>query len=198
MQDFRPTITKDELNELPLENFEGDVIIVDSEELLDQAMRVLNQQLVVGFDTETKPVFSKGKKNKVALVQIATEDTCFLFRLNVLGFPSVIIDFFNNPDILKIGLSIKDDFLMLRARSAGMDPKGFIELQSFVKAFGIEDNSLQKIYAILFEKKISKAQRLSNWETEILTKGQQHYAALDALACRKIYLELVRISQEEI
>lgn len=198
MSDFLPTITKEEINELPLANFEGSVIVVDSAALFDQAMDVLKQQKVVGFDTETKPVFAKGKKNKVALLQIATEDTCFLFRLNFLGFPIQLIDFFNNPDILKIGLSIKDDFLMLRARSAGLDPQGFIELQTYVKAFGIEDNSLQKIYAILFGKKISKAQRLSNWEIEALTRGQQHYAALDAWACRNIYLVLSPISQVEI
>ena len=198
MSDFLPTITKEEINELPLANFDGSVVVVDSEVLFDQAMDVLQKQKVVGFDTETKPVFAKGKKNKVALLQIATEDTCFLFRLNFLGFPIQLIDFFNNPDILKIGLSIKDDFLMLRARSAGLNPQGFIELQTYVKAFGIEDNSLQKIYAILFGKKISKAQRLSNWEIEILTRGQQHYAALDALACRDIYLLLSPISQVEI
>ena len=131
-------------------------------------------------------------------MQISTEDTCFLFRLNILGFPPQIIEFFNNPNILKVGLSIKDDFLMLRARASGFDPQGFIELQSFVKAFGIEDNSLQKIYAILFEKKISKAQRLSNWESEILSRGQQHYAALDAWACRSIYMSLIRASAVEL
>lgn len=190
MSAYIPTISKDELNELPLEIFPGAVVIVDTVDLLNQALTVLNLQKVVGFDTETKPVFAKGHKNKVALLQLATEDTCFLLRLNRLGFPPQIVNFFNNPQILKIGLSIKDDFLMLRARSEKFDPKGFIELQSFVKDYGIEDNSLQKIFAIIFEKKISKSQRLSNWETEELSLGQKQYAALDAWACRKIFLEL--------
>lgn len=190
MNAYIPTISKDELNELPRGIFPGAVVVVDTVDLLNQALAVLNLQKVVGFDTETKPVFAKGHKNKVALLQLATEDTCFLFRLNRLGLPAQIIDFFNNSKILKIGLSIKDDFLMLRARSTGFDPKGFIELQSFVKDYGIEDNSLQKIFAIIFEKKISKSQRLSNWETDELSLGQKQYAALDAWACRKIYLEL--------
>jgi ribonuclease D len=198
MNDFIPSIKKEEINLLPLANFGGSVVIVDTAELLDQTLEILNKQRVVGFDTETKPVFSKGKKNKVALLQIATEDTCFLIRLNLLGFTSQMISFFNNPDILKIGLSIKDDFLMLRARSDGFNPQGFIELQTFVKSFGIEDNSLQKIYAIIFEKKISKSQRLSNWEADSLSGGQQHYAALDAWACLCIYLELIRLSNAEI
>jgi ribonuclease D len=79
---------------------------------------------------------------------------------------------------------------MLRGRDHALEPRSFVELQSFVKDYGIADNSLQKIYAILFGKKLSKAQRLSNWEAEDLSHGQQAYAALDAIACRRIYLDL--------
>jgi len=198
MYDFIPTITKEDLNLLPLANFGGTLLVVDTEEQLEQALDVLNQQKIVGFDTETKPVFAKGKKNKVALLQIATQDTCYLIRLNKVGFTPRMIDFFNNPNILKIGLSIKDDFMMLRARSASLDPQGFVELQTWVKDFGIEDNSLQKIYAIVFEQKISKSQRLSNWEADILSNGQQHYAALDAWACLCIYKELLLLTAIEL
>lgn len=198
MSDYRPTISKEEVNALPLASFGGNVVVVDTPESLEEVLDELNKQRVVGFDTETKPVFAKGHKNKVALLQIATQETCFLIRLNLLGFTPRMIEFFNNPTILKIGLSIKDDFMMLKARSALMDPQGFIELQSFVKAFGIEDNSLQKIYAVIFEKKISKSQRLSNWESESLTAGQQHYAALDAWACLTIYEALLRKSASEL
>jgi len=195
MTNFIPTIKKEDINLLPLASFGGEVVVVDTPELLEQALNVLNSQKVVGFDTETKPVFAKGKKNKVALLQISTNEICFLIRMNVLGFTPQMIAFFNNPDILKIGLSIKDDFMMLRARSESFDPQGFIELQSYVKTFGIEDNSLQKIFAIIFEKKISKSQRLSNWEIESLSSGQQHYAALDAWACLCIYQALLRVSE---
>jgi len=100
-----------------------------------------------------------------------------------------LTDFFNN-DVLKVGLSIKDDFLMLRGRDHALEPRSFIELQSFVKDYGIADNSLQKIFALVFGKKLSKAQRLSNWEADELSHGQKVYAALDAVACRQIYLEL--------
>jgi len=195
MSNYIPTIKKEDINLLPLASFGGEVIVVDTPELLEQALNVLNSQKVIGFDTETKPVFAKGKKNKVALLQISTNEICYLIRMNVLGFTPQMIDFFNNPDILKIGLSIKDDFMMLRARSESFNPQGFIELQSYVKSFGIEDNSLQKIFAIIFEKKISKSQRLSNWEIESLTSGQQHYAALDAWACLCIYQALLRASE---
>ena len=189
MNELLGSITKDELNLLPVETLTGDIQVVETLEAFDSMLELLNKEEVVGFDTETKPVFTKGKRNKVALLQIATSTTCYLIRLNRIGFPVGLTDFFNN-DVLKVGLSIKDDFLMLRGRDHALEPRSFVELQSFVKDYGIADNSLQKIYAILFGKKLSKAQRLSNWEAEELSHGQQAYAALDAIACRRIYFDL--------
>jgi len=189
MNDLLGSITKDELNLLPVETYTGHLEVVETPEDFDRVLHLLNQEEVIGFDTETKPVFTKGKRNKVALLQIATSTACYLIRLNRIGFPEGLTDFFNN-DVIKVGLSIKDDFLMLRGRDHALEPRSFVELQSFVKDYGIADNSLQKIYAILFGKKLSKAQRLSNWEAEELSHGQQAYAALDAIACRRIYFDL--------
>lgn len=191
MNDLLGTITKEELNLLPVETFDGTIEVVETKEDFERVLNVLNQEEVIGFDTETKPVFTKGKRNKVALLQVATSSHCYLIRLNCIGFPEGLTDFFNN-EVLKVGLSIKDDFLMLRGRDHALEPRSFVELQSFVKDYGIADNSLQKIYAILFAKKLSKAQRLSNWEADELSHGQKAYAALDAVACRRIYLELKR------
>ncbi len=190
MQTYPTSISKEAISELPLEFYPGSIIVVDSSASLQKAMSYLNLQRIVGLDTETKPVFSKGKKNKVALLQVSTDDVCFLFRLNLIGLPDEINAFFGNPSIKKIGLSLKDDFMMLRARNMELMTEGFIDLQDFVKYFGIEDSSLQKIYALLFSKKISKSQRLSNWEAHELSTGQQNYAALDAYACLKIYNKL--------
>jgi ribonuclease D len=190
MKESIPAISKEALNTLPVEVYEGPLEVVDTIEGFECMMELLNLEKIIGFDTETKPVFAKGKRNKVALLQLATPDSCFLVRLNKIGFPDELFKLFANEHILKIGLSIKDDFLMLRGRNGDLEPKSFIELQSFVKDYGIADNSLQKIYAILFGKKLSKAQRLSNWEADILSPGQKTYAALDAVACLRIYLEL--------
>ncbi len=190
MRTCKTSISKEEVNEYPHEFYPGSILVVDNVSGFKNAMNFLNQQKIVGLDTETKPVFTKGKKNKVALLQISNGDVCFLFRLNVLGFPEELNDFFRNTRIKKIGLSLKDDFIMLRARYNNLEPKGFIDLQDYVKSFGVEDSSLQKIYALIFNKKISKSQRLSNWEASQLTTAQQNYAALDAYACLKIYHEL--------
>ena len=137
----------------------------------------------------------------MALLQISTEDTCFLFRLNHLGMPQVLQDFLMS-DTLKIGLSLKDDFMMLRRRKDVHAEEGnWIELQDYVGRFGIEDRSLQKIYANLFGQKISKSQRLSNWEADSLTEGQMRYAATDAWACVQIYnclAEMERTGEYEV
>lgn len=190
MTEYQPTIDKKLISEMPKEVFPGRIIIIYTEEDARKAVSYLNRCPVVGVDTETRPSFKKGKINKVALLQISTVDTCFLFRLNRIGIPDFLEEFLQN-DTLKIGLSLRDDFSMLR-RANNKDPKvgNWIELQDYVSRFGIQEKSLQKIYAILFGKKISKNQRLSNWEADVLTEAQQQYAATDAWATLRIYQKL--------
>ena len=190
MAEYQPTIDKKLISEMPKVTFPGRIIIIYSAEEARKAVAYLNRCEVVGVDTETRPSFKKGKINDVAMLQISTCDTCFLFRLNRIGIPDFLEEFLLN-DVLKIGLSLRDDFNMLR-RANKKDPRvgNWIELQEYVGRFGIEEKSLQKIYAILFGKKISKSQRLSNWEADVLTEAQQQYAATDAWATLEIYLKL--------
>lgn len=190
MAEYQPTIDKKLISEMPKVTFPGRIIIIYSAEEARKAVVYLNRCEVVGIDTETRPSFKKGKINDVALLQISTRDTCFLFRLNRIGIPDFLEEFLLN-DVLKIGLSLRDDFNMLR-RANKKDPRvgNWIELQEYVGRFGIEEKSLQKIYAILFGKKISKSQRLSNWEADVLTEAQQQYAATDAWATLEIYMKL--------
>ena len=184
------TITKEQLAELPKETFDGKIIVVDHEEEVAEAVAHLSNHRAIGFDTETKPSFKRGQNHKVALMQLATHEVCYLFRLNRIGYPKELVQLMSNPNIKKIGLSLRDDFAAIRQRSV-RKPENFIDLQLFVDKFGIDDNSLQKIYALLFGKKISKSQRLSNWEAPQLTPAQQAYAAIDAWACLRIYNHLV-------
>ncbi len=184
------TITKEQLAELPIETFEGDIIVIDHPEEVQDACRCLSSYSALGFDTETKPAFKRGQVHKVALIQLSTEEKCYLFRLNKIGYPIELESIMVDPAIKKIGLSLRDDFAAIRKRSL-RNPENFIDLQGFVDQFGIEDNSLQKIYAILFGRKISKNQRVSNWEADTLSPAQQVYAAIDAWACLRIYNHLI-------
>ena len=187
MKLIRNTISKAEIAQLPKVLFEGRIFVVYTEADTEKAVEYLKTQQIVGVDTETRPSFKRGMTHKVALLQIATTDTCFLFRLNRIGMPESLQNILMS-DVLKIGLSLKDDFMMLRRRKDVHAEEGnWIELQDYVGRFGIEDRSLQKIYANLFGQKISKSQRLTNWEAETLTEAQMKYAATDAWACVEIY-----------
>ena len=209
MKQIRNTLTKAEIAQMPKVQFEGRIFLVYTEADTDKAVEYLRTQTIVGVDTETRPSFKRGLTHKVALLQIATTDTCFLFRLNRIGMPESLQEFLMS-DVLKIGLSLKDDFMMLRRRKDVHAEEGnWIELQDYVGRFGIEDRSLQKIYANLFGQKISKSQRLSNWEAETLTEGQMRYAATDAWACVQIYnclaemertgdYEVVKVEKDEV
>lgn len=186
---------------MPKVLFPGRIFVVYTESDAEKAVAYLKDQRIVGVDTETRPSFKRGTTHKVALLQISTQDTCFLFRLNRIGMPDSLQEFLMS-DTLKIGLSLKDDFNSLRKRQDMRPDRGnWIELQEYVGKFGIEDRSLQKIYANLFGEKISKNQRLSNWEADVLSEGQKLYAATDAWACVEIYnclSELERMGDYEI
>jgi ribonuclease D len=181
------TISKADVAEMPKVIFPGRIFVIYTEEEARKAVDYLSTQRIVGVDTETRPSFKRGQMHKVALLQVSTLDTCFLFRLNRIGMPEALEDFLVS-DTLKVGLSLKDDFMMLRRRKdMHPDAGNWIELQDYVPRFGIVDKSLQRIYANLFGEKISKNQRLSNWEAETLTEAQQIYAATDAWACVQIF-----------
>ncbi len=186
---YQLSITKEALASLPPACYHGNIRVIDNEDGLAEALRDLEQSGVVGFDTETRPSFRKGHTNTVALLQLSTGSTCYLIRLNRIGLTPGIKRLLEDDSILKIGLSIHDDFHNLNILSK-IEPKGFIDLQQYVKAYRIADNSLARIYAIIFGRRISKGQRLTNWEADSLTSNQQAYAALDALACIEIYREL--------
>ena len=185
-------ISKEDVALLEKDFFEGRIIVIQSNEEAKKAVAYLSEFKVVGIDTESKPSFKKGRQNKIALLQISTDECCFLFRLNIMGFSPELAAFLENQNITKVGLSLKDDFMMLRGISA-FTPKGFVDIQSIIDNYGIGEKSLQKIYAILFGKKISKSQRLSNWEADVLTDAQKRYASTDAWATLKIYEKLLSL-----
>ena len=186
MISFQKSITKDEINELPLEAFEGKIVVIDSDEGLQEAVDYLKQFSVLGFDTETKPSFTKGNVNPVALLQLSSSEKSFLFRLNRIGLPAPIIELLSSSKIIKVGAAIKDDVRGLQDIT-DFDGNSFLELQQYVTSFGIENFSLKKLAAIVLNFRISKRQQVSNWEANELSVGQLRYAATDAWVSLKIY-----------
>lgn len=183
--------SKDLIQWLPLAAFGGEVIVVDTPEKVEEAVEYLSKQNAIGVDTESRPSFTRGVHYPTALLQIATEERCYLFRLTHVGMPQALADIFANPKITKVGLAFKDDIAGLRRRR-DFKPANCIDLQTIVPKYGILDMGLQKIFAICFGRKISKAQQLTNWENSHLTPDQARYASTDAWATLLIYKDLMQ------
>jgi ribonuclease D len=186
------SISKEDLSELPVKAFEGEIIIIDYARDIKKIIPFLTKQKILGFDTETRPSFKKGIKNKVALLQLSTDNQAFLFRLNKTGLPKELAGILANPDIIKVGVAIKDDLNDLK-RLAKFTPAGFVELQEKVKDYEIENFGLKKLAGLLLGFRISKAQQTSNWEAETLNTAQIKYAATDAWVALKIYKQLLKL-----
>lgn len=179
------------INKLPRAVFKGNIVVIDSALDAVKAVNYLLRQDILGVDTETRPSFKKGVHYKVALLQVSTHDTCFLFRLNQEMMPA-LKPLLENETVPMIGLSWHDDIHSLKER-LDFQPGLFIDLQDMVGRLGIQDLSLQKLYANIFGKRISKRERLSNWEATKLSDKQMVYAATDAWACIVLYEEIIRL-----
>lgn len=190
--DYPANISAEEIESLEFIDFRGPVVIVaEQDEKYAEAVEYLSLQSVLGFDTETKPNFHAGSSpNRIAMLQLSGMDRTYLFRINKLGLPAELISILSNPSIIKVGAAIRDDLKGL-AYYHKFAAKGFVDLQSMVKSWGIEVKSVKKMSAIILGKRISKAQQLSNWETSRLSAAQLKYAATDAYVCREMYLKLI-------
>ena len=175
--------------------FPGRIEVIFSEDRAKRAVEYLMNEQILGFDTETRPSFKRGMLNKVALLQVSTEEVCFLFRLNQMGIPACLTDLLGDNRLTKVGLAWHDDLHGLQARQT-FDAGTFIDLQNLAAKMGIEDRSLQKLYANICGQRISKGQQLSNWEADSLSDAQMLYAATDAWACIQLYKEMTRLLRE--
>jgi ribonuclease D len=186
---FASHIEPDEINALPHKAFEGRIHLVNTHEEADAAIRILMQEEILGFDTETKPSFKKGKINPVSLLQLSTRSDAFLFRVNRLGNHQGLCSLLGNGSVMKVGAAIRDDIRLLK-KIFPCELNGFIDLQEVVKEYGIENFGVKKLAGIVLGIRISKSQQLSNWEALELTEAQQIYAATDAWVTLEVYLKL--------
>lgn len=186
---YAADISKEDIQKLPLNQFEGDIWLVQTPGEMLKAVEMLRRETVLGFDTETKPSFKKGRVNKVALLQLSSARQSWLFRLNALGLPPELAEIMADPGIHKVGLALRDDLLALR-KLHPFEPAGFTDLQKEVKNYGIEAMGLKKLAAIVLGIHISKSQQVSNWENPDLSEAQQRYAATDAWVCLEIFRKL--------
>lgn len=180
------TVEAEYIKSLPIKVFQGNIHVIDNPRAFEHIRPILSQEKILGFDTETKPCFKKGRYHPVALLQLSTPEEAFLIRLNKVHLPGFLIDILESRDILKVGVALKDDLNGLK-KIMDLEPEGFIDLQQFVKQYGIEDNGLKKLVANVLGFRISKRSQTSNWEQDELTREQLEYAATDAWVCRQLY-----------
>jgi ribonuclease D len=190
---FQENITVEELQDYDLSWFKGEIVVVDDKKTFSKVLPRLLEEKVLGFDTESRPSFRKGHRNRVSLIQLATGDLACLFRINRIGLPAELARLLSNPGIIKAGVAIHDDIKFLK-RIRKFNPEGFIDLQGFVKDFGIQSSGLKKLTAIVLGFRISKRQQVTDWEADKLSEPQQVYAATDAWVCREIYRKLTSIN----
>jgi ribonuclease D len=190
---YLETITVDEIQDYELSWFKGKIVVVDNLASFNEVIPEFRNEKIIGFDTETRPSFRKGHKNKVSLIQLATNEIACLFRINKIGFPDDLVSLLADPQIVKAGVAVHDDIRFLK-KVRKFEPAGFVDLQTFVKDFGIQSAGLKKLTAIVLGFRISKRQQVTDWEAEELSEAQQVYAATDAWVCREIYKKLTSIN----
>lgn len=183
---FFKTVDNEYINSLPVKTFTGNIHLIEHARTLETLKHAIQSKPILGFDTETRPSFKKGRYHKVALLQLSTHSDAFLFRLNKMHLPDIVVDILEDKDIIKVGVALKDDLIGLK-KIMDLEPDGFVDLQKFVKQYGIEDNGLKKLAANVLGFRISKKSQTSNWEQDELTWEQLVYAATDAWVCQQIY-----------
>lgn len=194
---YKENITVEELAEHELSWFKGEIVLIDNLKIFYEVFpRLLGSELL-GFDTETRPTFKKGKKNAVSLIQLSTEDLACLFRINKIGIPDELLDLLSDPAVIKAGVAVHDDIRFLKGVRK-FSPDGFIDLQNFVKDFGIQSSGLKKLAAIVLGFRISKRQQVTDWEADQLSEAQQIYAATDAWVCHQIYKKLINGNEMDL
>jgi len=184
------TISEEEIGKFELSWFRGEIVLIEDMETFNETFPRLRGSAVLGFDTETRPSFKKGKKNKVSLIQLANEELACLVRINKIGIPPQLASLLANENVIKAGVAVHDDIRFLR-NVRGFEPSGFVDLQKFVRDYGIEVSGLKKLAAIVLGFRISKRQQVTDWEAEQLSEAQIVYAATDAWVCHQIYKKLL-------
>jgi len=184
------TITPEELNALPIGGWEGETVLIDKPENIASALQAISKETIIGIDTETRPAFKKGVVYRISLIQIATRDCVYLFRINYVGLSVGLIKLFESDEIMKVGIDLNYDINHLQ-HNRKFKAQNVIELNSYCTQKGFLVTGLRKLSALILGIRISKRQQTSNWEAETYTPAQIRYAATDAWACRELFVKLL-------
>ena len=183
------TISPEEMANLPIRRYEGEVRLVASPEALEGEAAAILRERVLGFDTETRPAFRKGESYPPALAQLAGEAVVWIFMLHRLDFSPVLREVFQSGKVVKAGIGIADDLRQLKKLFA-FEEAAVVDVGALARRRGVEQTGLRNLAGLVLGYRIPKGKRTSNWAAARLTPQQIGYAAMDAWAARQLYLAL--------
>ena len=185
--ELRRTISREEINELPIRRYEGEVHLVSSAPDLERAMADIRAERVLGFDTETRPAFRKGEHHLPCLVQVATARAVHLFPLQRMDFSAPVAELLASREIVKVGVSLAHDLRELKLVFP-FEEASMLDAGATVQRHGLEQTGLRNLAALFLGFRIPKGNRTSNWAARHLSPAQLTYAATDAWVCRELFL----------
>tara|TARA_B100000902_G_C27091043_1_gene803854 strand:+ start:167 stop:751 length:585 start_codon:yes stop_codon:yes gene_type:complete len=185
-------LSKDDINSLPLIKYQGDIQVLSDENHIEEAIEYLLTQKVIGFDTETRPTFTKGTLNAPSIIQLAGDDIVFIFQLDSNKIFKKLSQILSDIAITKCGVSVDRDLIELMYLSP-FNPCSFIDLGDIARMRGIPHHGLRGLAALLLNHRISKSSQTSDWSRKTLSHNQINYAATDAW----ISLELFKKFDQE-
>ncbi len=194
-----PTIL--ETNQLPNFSYLGLDKIIIPVTADDFAAAILHISLTkaVGFDTESRPTFEKGKvSDGPHVVQFASESHAYIFQLCNPESHNPLLYLLATEDVKKIGFDLGSDRKLL-LKKFGVLPRGLVDLRPVFKRQGYRSTvGIRAAVAIVFNEQFHKSRQvtMSNWGSPILTSNQLLYAANDAYAALRVYLQLLNFPNE--
>jgi ribonuclease D len=186
---YRREFTPEEINAYPLKRWRGPVRVVNGRKKAKAAVAEMSGESVLGFDTETRPVFKKGMTNPISLLQLATSDTVYIFQLASTPLFPELTEILSDESIIKAGVSVRDDIIELK-KLHEFEPAGFTDLGDAAAEHGLKTRGLRNLAVNLLGFRISKGQRCTNWAKPDLSSKQVEYAATDAWVGRELYLRM--------
>ncbi len=194
---FPRRVDTDFVATLPLVKCPHEIVLIETPQQIDDAIEEIKQESILGFDTETRPSFSKNQHNKVAILQLAGKNKAWIFRLKPLADSlENIYKILENPDIKKVGLAVQGDIKALSQRLK-FEAGGFIDVSKYSTSIGIINTGMKNLAALFLGVRVSKSSQMSNWEAEELTQKQIDYAATDAWMSRWLYLEVKKVIEQK-
>ena len=185
--EFLRNISKEEVANLPIRRYEGEIFLVEDARALERAAEDIHGGRVVGFDTETRPAFRVGESHLPALAQVATARAVYLFPLQRLDCSAVLAPMLAARGIVKAGISLADDLAKLK-QLISFDEDSVLDLGHVARRHGLKQTGLRNLTGLLLGTRIPKGAKTTNWAARRLSPRQIAYAATDAWACRELYL----------